>query len=51
VKEKETAEGFVGQSIPVRKLVETIKVVARTDLTSTLHKKLRNDTSKLRLPL
>ncbi len=33
VKEKETAEGFVGRSGPVRKLVETIKVVARTDLT------------------
>jgi len=33
VKEKETIEDFVGKSIPIRKLVETIKVLAKTDLT------------------
>jgi len=33
IKEKEIIEGFVGKSPPIRKLVETIKVVAKTDLT------------------
>lgn len=33
VKEKETIDGFMGESIPIRRLVETIKVVAKTDLT------------------
>jgi DNA-binding NtrC family response regulator len=33
VKEKETIDGFIGESIPIRRLVETIKVVAKTDLT------------------
>ncbi len=33
IKEKETEEGFVGKSPPIRKLIETIRVVAKTDLT------------------
>lgn len=33
VKEKETIDGFIGKSIPIRRLVETIKVLAKTDLT------------------
>jgi DNA-binding NtrC family response regulator len=33
VKEKEALNGFVGESLPMRRLLETIKVVAKTDLT------------------
>jgi DNA-binding NtrC family response regulator len=33
VKEKEALNDFVGESLPIRRLVETIKVVAKTDLT------------------
>lgn len=33
IKEKETIGYFVGQSAPIRKLVETIKLVAKTDVT------------------
>ncbi len=33
VKEKEALSGFVGESLPIKKLIETIKVVAKTDLT------------------
>lgn len=33
IKEKETVESFVGKSPLIRKLVETIRVLARTDLT------------------
>ncbi len=33
IKEKEAIESYVGKSLPIRKLVETIEVVARTDLT------------------
>jgi len=33
IKEKETIESFVGTSLTLRKLIETIRVVAKTDLT------------------
>ncbi|NWF93054.1 MAG: sigma-54-dependent Fis family transcriptional regulator [Syntrophaceae bacterium] len=33
VKEKEALNGFIGESLPIRRLVETIKIVAKTDLT------------------
>jgi len=33
VKEKETTEGFLGKSLAITRLVETIRVVAKTDLT------------------
>ncbi len=33
VKEKEALNGFIGECLPIRKLLETIKVVAKTDLT------------------
>jgi len=33
IKEKESVEGIVGKSLPMRKLVETIRIVAKTDLT------------------
>jgi DNA-binding NtrC family response regulator len=33
IKEKEASEHFVGQSAPVKKLVETIQLVAKTDVT------------------
>ncbi len=33
IKERETIEGFVGKSPPITRLLETIKVVAKTDLT------------------
>src|SRR3990172_4874884 len=36
IKEKEAVESYAGKSLPIQKLVDTIKVVARTDLSVLL---------------